>query len=62
LNRKDYEKAAKIVRKYRVDTSAYKINPLISSSMEDGFIELFQDDNPRFDEERFRFACNREVK
>jgi hypothetical protein len=52
--KKNYEKAAKIVRKMK-ETD-------FTGAMEDAFVELFQDDNPRFDEERFRFACNREIK
>lgn len=57
MTKKDYEKAAKIVRRFRVNTPDHWIEPLISSSMEDGFIELFKNDNPRFDEKRFCAAC-----
>lgn len=53
MTKKDYEKAAQIVQKKRKATA---------KEVENAFVELFRDDNPRFDEERFRFACNREVK
>lgn len=54
MSKKNYKKAAKLVQ----DTDPQAAAKI----MEDAFVDFFQDDNPRFDEEKFRFACNREVK
>ena len=56
VTKKDYDKAAKIVR-------AYCVNSCSSEQLEDarwmrmGFIELFSNDNPKFDCARFDAAC-----
>lgn len=57
MTKKNYEKAAKLIRK-----RFYKPGNKQHSTMVTTFVEFFKDDNPRFDEERFRFACQREVK
>lgn len=57
MTKKNYVKAAKIVQEDKEEHG-----DVFSELMERSFIKLFQDDNPRFDEEKFRFACNREVK
>lgn len=69
MTKKNYEKAAQIVvkkrqaaRKFLAGSDAFRNLYQASNAMEEGFVELFQDDNPRWDEEKFRFACNREVK
>lgn len=66
MTKKDYIKAAKIVHNMRV--GAHTRDRVISDSqrfheesvaleMEDTFVMFFRDDNPRFDEKRFRQAC-----
>lgn len=55
MTKKDYQKAAKIIK-------GRAIKPKQHSEMVDTFVEFFKNDNPRFDEERFIFACQREVK
>lgn len=49
MTKKDYEKAARIVQA--------SMSPGNRGTMEQAFAELFRDDNPRFDEARFRRAC-----
>lgn len=55
MNKKNYEKAAAIVRSQR-DTMGDGFEATIQMIMQ-CFIELFKDDNSRFDEERFIEAC-----
>jgi hypothetical protein len=57
MTKKDYQKAAEIVQADKEENG-----DIFSKLMEQSFVKLFQADNPRFDEERFRFACNRKVK
>lgn len=57
MTKKNYVKAANIIRK-----RFYKPGNKQHSTMVKTFVEFFKDDNPRFDEERFIFACQREVK
>lgn len=59
MTKKNYEKAAKIVRSTRQQMG--RGHEATVQLIEESFVELFKDDNPRFNEERFRFACNREV-
>lgn len=47
MSRKDYERAALLVQKYGHD----------GCQIDDAFAEFFRNDNPRFDEDRFRRAC-----
>ena len=48
MTKKDYERAATIVQSYL---------DLHRAPITNAFIELFERDNPRFDEDRFRAAC-----
>ena len=48
MSKKDYERAAEIVQDYCSMNESAVIN---------AFVRLFRDDNPRFDEARFRAAC-----
>jgi len=66
MTKKDYIKAAKMVKQMRMDahSTSRSIGPKqrlyeenVSVEMEDSFVKLFQDNNPRFDEKRFRQAC-----
>jgi hypothetical protein len=66
MTKKDYIKAAKMVKEMRVSahSTSRSIGPKqrlyeenVSVEMEDSFVKLFRDDNPRFDENRFRQAC-----
>lgn len=50
MSKKEYEKAARIVQRERITA----LERAILSSV---FVEFFRDDNPRFDEARFRAAC-----
>lgn len=53
MTKKTFEKAAGIV------SQLPKKN---KSIVEDVFVELFRNDNPRFDEKRFRLACQSKTK
>ena len=60
MTKKDYIRAAEIVRNVRVmayefDSDADDVDP--SAFVEDAFVTFFTHDNPRFDETRFREAC-----
>lgn len=52
MTKKDYNKAAEIVRQ-----DSNKNGDIFSKLMEDSFVKFFRNDNPRFDETRFRQAC-----
>ena len=52
MTKKDYERAAKIVQGWATGDFA---NAIVHAT--DAFCALFRDDNPRFDEYRFRAAC-----
>jgi hypothetical protein len=52
MTKKDYQKAAEIVRKIRpAECGTHQL------TVENAFVKLFQNDNSRFDEKRFRTAC-----
>jgi hypothetical protein len=53
MTRKDYTKAAELVR-----TSSLSLLPAARKVAVDILVELFQSDNPRFDETKFRAACS----
>ena len=66
MTKKDYIKAAKLVSEMRTDARSphrtiaakqrlYEEN--VSVEVEDVFVKFFYNDNPRFDENRFREAC-----
>jgi hypothetical protein len=57
MTKKNYIQAAELIRK-----KFYKPRDRHHTAMVETFADFFREDNPRFDEERFRFACNREVK
>lgn len=51
MTKKDYERAVKIIcHSHR------------SAEVVEAFIQFFQGDNPRFDEDRFVEACEKESK
>jgi len=52
VSKKDYIKAAEIVRRMRKTD--------LVGAMMDAFVELFTGDNPQFDERRFRDACRKD--
>lgn len=54
MTKKDYIKAATIVKNYQANK---KPGQLSLNFLENAFVELFLYDNPRFDENRFRQAC-----
>ena len=51
MTKRDYERAATIVQHFNDCGGAKYMGGV------DWFVELFRDDNPRFDEARFRTAC-----
>ncbi len=57
MTKKHYQKAADLIRKRFYKPKNKQHTPVVET-----FVEFFKNDNPRFDEERFRFACQREVK
>ncbi len=57
MTRKDYNKAAAIVRK---TFSSVQDGGLTRQAMVYGFVLLFSEDNPRFDVARFKEACKEE--
>jgi hypothetical protein len=56
MTKKEYEKAAALIQKRAPKSKK------VRTEMVQTFVEFFRNDNPRFDEERFIFACQREVK
>ena len=52
MTKKNYERAATIVQELRARGENFQ-----SYATKEAFIKLFADDNPRFDEARFRAAC-----
>jgi hypothetical protein len=55
-SKKDYIRAAEIVQCY-LSNVATKHEQNAAPYMKDAFVEFFRGDNPRFDEQRFRAAC-----
>ncbi len=55
MTKKHYRKATELIKKLAP-------KPKQHAAMVETFVEFFKNDNPRFDEERFIFACQREVK
>jgi hypothetical protein len=54
MTKKDYIKAAEMIRT-QMSWGATKNGP--DDTVIQAFTEFFRDDNPRFDEKRFRQAC-----
>lgn len=54
MTKKNYIKASELVKKIRIH------NPMDAQVVEKTFVNFFQDDNPRFDEQRFISACKNE--
>lgn len=69
MHKKDYVKAANIVREMRKealkageqhgDTERF-YREKFSTAVTNAFVKLFDGDNPRFDKEKFISACNEE--
>lgn len=63
MTKKDYERAARIVQDtLRTDARIDRLakgpgDALVAEVLQDVFVKLFRGDNPRFDEFRFRRAC-----
>lgn len=53
MSKKDYERAAEIAQRYVQGMEFPR-----TANVVEAFIELFEGDNPAFDEERFRSACS----
>ena len=62
MTKKDYEKAAAIVREHWENAEAPELGGTghyIARAVEQSFISLFKNDNPRYDVRRFQDACRR---
>jgi len=63
MTRKDYNRAAKIVRDYRTTFSkpgmgrSHDEVQKTTDAIENAFVDFFQEDNPRFDAYTFRQLC-----
>ncbi len=56
MTKRDYEKAVNIVLDhYSKDTK--KSKEMVALAVQEAFVRLFLNDNPRFDVVRFRTAC-----
>ena len=63
MTRKDYVRAANLVAWMRKDECRkVDMSHRIASSVtvEQAFIEFFRGDNPRFNQDRFQDACNKD--
>lgn len=54
MTKKDYIRAASIVNRIQTGKTA----PLLAWQVRESFVELFAGDNPRFDADKFRKACD----
>jgi len=52
MTRKDYVATAEIIKSYNL-----QLPEILLEKMVNDFAEMFQEDNPRFDKNRFRVAC-----
>lgn len=57
MTKKEYERAAKIVGSHVKALGTSDRADLIEQHMTEGFVAFFRGDNPKFDAERFRAAC-----
>jgi len=62
MTRRDYEKAARIVREYREINIKSHTRKETAWHWENAFVALFEQDNPRFDQTKFRAACQPKEK
>jgi hypothetical protein len=61
MTRKDFEAAAKRLREMRASLYLYRCSDALVAKLqaeEDLYVATFAASNPRFDEDRFRDACN----
>ena len=65
MTKKNFEKAAAIVRAHRDllsgETNSSRITTIVQTAdaIEDAFVMLFANDNPHYDVARFRVACRK---
>ena len=60
MSKKDYIRAAEIVREFRDGLfPTREFNELVASHIEQAFVDLFSSTNSRFDQERFIEACRK---
>jgi hypothetical protein len=52
MTRKDYVATAEIIKSYNL-----QLPEILLENLVDDFCEMFKEDNPRFDKNRFRVAC-----
>lgn len=56
MTKKDYERAASLIQT-AAEMAVERTEHQVVKVMTETFVLFFQDDNPRFDEARFRRAC-----
>jgi hypothetical protein len=57
MTRKDYVETARLLNKYKSETSSDVFADLV-----DDFSYMFEKDNPRFNSQKFLEACNNDTK
>jgi len=57
MSRKDYKRAAKLIRELFLDCDEHGII-FSSKDIVNLFVDFFEEDNDRFDAQKFRKACN----
>lgn len=59
MGKKEYERAAEIVREFRAEHGSGDMSEGIAAYIEEAFVDLFNtfDSKGRFDNTRFRQAC-----
>lgn len=60
MTKKDYVKVAAMMKKLRKATGVYNAEGrtlVLAKDVEDGLADIFAEDNPLFDRERFIKAC-----
>jgi hypothetical protein len=55
MTKRNFISAAQLVASGRFSG---KYSAKVAKGLEDTFVEFFRNDNPRFNEDRFRAACN----
>ena len=53
MTRKHFERIASIIRKFPAETYGWSAKETLAKE----FIQMFEEDNPNFDDERFIKAC-----
>ena len=62
MTRKDYVKVAEILSNYFVTSVFDEQGEILFADLVDEFSLMFENDNPRFDANRFALACYKEME